>query len=280
MKKIFTLFILSLVLFSCSRDNEDGILENNDPLITKMSLILYPNSISYNNADLSFKFQYDNEKHLIKKTGGFFQSSWGTGYESLGAYFTDKIYTSLVYNGNNVTVEDFSTSSDFTVPKNSKYFILDNNQRIKQKNIPSTVINSYRDIHQNFIYNNNGQLTEINITLPNQPYDPTDPYDYIETYLEKFFYDSKGNLTKTEYFEQRNGVNKGVKIVRSFEEYDNSYNPWKRMYLLDDFFYRSISKNNFRKSKIVRYEENGEISLDSQQSWIFNYDSKGNIIIN
>jgi hypothetical protein len=267
-------------LFSCSRDNEENIVED-DLLITKMSrLILYPNSLSYNNAELSFIFHYDNEKNLIEKKGGFFQSSWGTGYEGLGQYFTDKIYTSLVYNGNNVTVEDFSSSIDFTVPKNSKYFILDNNKRIKQKNVPSTVISSYRDIQQNFIYNNIGQLTEINTTLPNMPYDPTDPYDYIETYLEKFYYDSKGNLIKTEYFEQKNGVNKGIKVIRTFEDYDNSYNPWKRMYLLDDFFYRSISKNNFRKYKVVRYEENGDVSLNSQQSWTFNYDSNGNIIIN
>ncbi|WP_374445662.1 hypothetical protein [Epilithonimonas sp.] len=277
MKNIFKLCLFSLALLSCSRDNEEKIVED-DLLITKMSsLVLYTNSVSYGNSDLFLKFDYDNEKRLVKKTGGFLSVSGSTGF---GGFFTDKIYTSLVYNGNNVTVEDFSSSIDFTVPKNSKYFILDNNKRIKQKNVPSTVISSYRDIQQNFIYNNIGQLTEINTTLPNMPYDPTDPYDYIETYLEKFYYDSKGNLIKTEYFEQKNGVNKGIKVIRTFEDYDNSYNPWKRMYLLDDFFYRSISKNNFRKYKVVRYEENGDVSLNSQQSWTFNYDSNGNIIIN
>lgn len=278
MKNLFKLFFLSLVLFSCSRDNEDEIIDDNDPLITKMSsFVLYSGFLFNNNMDLNVYFQYDSNKRLTRKTGGFLPVSGSTGFDSS---FSDKIYTSLVYNGNNVTIEDFSTSTDFTVPKNSKYFILDNNKRIKQKYVPSTVISSYRDIQQNFVYNNIGQLTEINTTLPNMPYDPTDPNDYIETYLEKFSYDSKGNLIKTEYFEQRNGVNIGIKVIRTFEDYDNSYNPWKRMYLLDEFFYRSISKNNFRKYKVVRYEENGEISLNSQQSWTFNYDSSGNIIIN
>ncbi|MPT32566.1 MAG: hypothetical protein E2600_13075 [Chryseobacterium sp.] len=277
MKKILYILFVGITFLSCSRDTNDEVIENDEPLVTKMSLILYPNSLSYNNADLSFIFQYDNEKRLIKKTGGFLSVSGSSGF---GGFFTDKIYSSLVYNGNNVTVEDFSTSSDFTVPKNSKYFILDNNKRIKQKDVPSNVINSYRDIRLVYTYNNSNQLTEINTTLPNMPYDPTDPYDYIETYLEKFYYDSKGNVTKTEYFEQRNGVNKGIKIIRTFEDYDSSYNPWKRMYLLDDFFYRSISKNNCRKYNVIRYEENGEISLNSQQSWTFNYDSNGNIIIN
>jgi len=279
MKKIFSLFFLSIILISCSRDSDDEIIDNNEPLITKMGLILYPGSFpGSDGTEMSFSFQYNNDKQLIKKIGGFRSISSSVGF---GNYFTDKIYTSLIYNNNHVTIENFSSSPDFSILKNSKYFVLDNNKRIKQKDIPSTNnYSNYLDERQFFIYNNNKQLTEINTVLPNMPYDPSEPYDYIRTYLEKFYYDSNGNLTKTEYFEQKNGVNKGIKIIRTFEDYDNSYNPWKRLYLLDEYFYRSLSKNNFRKYTIIRYEENGEISLNSQQSWAFNYDSSGNIIIN
>ena len=274
MKKIFSLLILSIILFSCSRDNEDEIIENNDPLITKMSLILYPNSFPYGNSELSFNFQYDNDKRLIKKTGGFLSVSGSTGFSD---YFTDKIYTSLIYNNNNVTVEDFSSSTDFTVPKNSKYFVLNNNNQIIQKGIPN-INSSYSNKKQSFKYNSSKQLIEIYTTLPNMPYYPPD--DYIPTYLEKFYYDSKGNLTKSEYIFQKDGVNTNEKTVRTFEDYDNSYNPWKRLYLLDEFFYRSISKNNFRKYTEIKYDYSGNISSTSIRNWDFNYDSSGNIIIN
>ncbi|WP_312767552.1 hypothetical protein [Epilithonimonas sp.] len=275
MKNIFTLFFISLILFSCSRDNEDEVIENNEPLITKMSLILYPNSFPYGNSELSFNFQYDNNKRLIKKTGGFLSVSGSTGFDG---YFTDKIYTTLVYDNNKVTVENFSSSPDFTVPKQSKYFVLDNNKQITQKDVPSTMYSSYRDERQFFTYNTSGQLTEIKTTLPNMPYYPPD--DYTETYLEKFYYDSKGNLTKSEYIFQKDGVNTSEKTVRTFEDYDNSYNPWKRLYLLDEFFYRSISKNNFRKYTEVKYDYYGNITSTIVRDWGFNYDSSGNIIIN
>lgn len=276
MKNIFTLFLLSFILFSCSRDNEDEITDNDEPLITKMSsLVLYSGFMFNNNMDLNVYFQYDSSKRLTKKTGGSLPVSGSTGFDG---FFSDKVFTTLVYSGDKVLVENFSSSPDFTVPKNSKYFTLNNNQQIKQKDVPSTFYSNYRDEKQFFTYNTSGQLTEIKTTLPNMPYYPPD--DYIETYLEKFYYDSKGNLTKSEYIFQKDGVNTNEKTVRIFEDYDNSYNPWKRLYLLDEFFYRSISKNNFRKYTEIRYDYYGNISSTSIKDWGFNYDSDGNIIIN
>ncbi|WDF47391.1 hypothetical protein PQ459_02630 [Chryseobacterium sp. KACC 21268] len=273
MKKIFTLLYSIFILFSCSRDDDKEQTQNDDALITKMSLILYPNSLPYNNSELSFYFQYDNNKRLIKKTGGFLSVSGSSGYNG---FFTDKIYTTLTYINNKVTVGNFSSSPDFTVPKNSKYYTIDNNQII-QKEVPNTYYGSYRDEKHTFKYTNN-KVVEISTTLPNLPYYPPD--DYIETYLEKFYYDTNGNLTKSEYFEQHDGINKGIKIVRTFGDYDNSINPFKRFYLLDEYFYRSISKNNFRKYTEVKYNEAGSIISNSEQAWTFNYDSSGNIIIN
>ena len=271
MKKISILLFLSFIFFSCSRDDDKVQTQNDDSLITKMSLVLYPNSLPYNNSELSFYFQYDNDKRLIKKTGGFLSVSGSTGFSN---YFSDKIYTTIVYNGNKATVENFSSSPDFTVLKDSKYYILNNNQII-QKEVPG--YGNYRYEKQTFKYSND-KLIEISTSLPNMPYYPPD--DYIETYQEKFYYDSNGNLTKSEYFEQRDGINKGIKIVRSFGEYDTSTNPFKRLYLLDEYFYRSISKNNYRKYSEVKYDIAGNVTSASEKNWTFNYDSNGNIIIN
>lgn len=270
MKNILTCFLLSLVLFSCSRDNESkSVTEAEYPLVTKLN-VGFPNG---NNSDKNFYFDYDSNNRLIKKRGGFLQVSGGTGYNG---FFTDKLFTSLVYTGNKVTVENFSSSDEFYPPKDTRIFFLNNNNQIIQKEIPA-IYNNHQDRKQSFIYSNN-QLVEIDTTLPNMPYYPPD--DYIETYLEKFYYDSKGNLTKSEYFEQRNGISKGIKIVRTFGDYDNSLNPFKRLYLLDEYFYRAISKNNYRKFNEIKYNELGQVTSNIEQTWTFNYDSSANIIIN
>ncbi|WP_333850999.1 hypothetical protein [Epilithonimonas sp.] len=270
MKNIFALFFISFILFSCSRDDESTtISEEEYPLVTKLNVGL---SNGYN-SDNNFYFEYDNNNRLIKKNGGFLQLSGGTGFND---FFTDKLFTSLVYNNNKVTVENFSSSDEFNPQKETKYYFLNNNSQIIQKEIPF-IYNHYQDKKQSFKYSNN-QLIEINTTLPNMPYYPPD--DYIETYLEKFYYDSKGNLTKSEYFEQRDGVNKGIKIIRTFGDYDNSLNPFKRFYLLDEYFYRAISKNNYRKYTEIKYNEIGQITSNIEQTWTFNYDSDGKIIIN
>lgn len=110
------------------------------------------------------------------------------------------------------------------------------------------------------------------------PFDSTDPNDYILTYLEKFYFDTNGNLTKAEYFEQRNGINNGEKIIRTFENYDNSYNPFKRLKLLDEFFFLSLSKNNYRKYSEIHYQNETVIST-TNRNWSYSYDVNGQIII-
>lgn len=274
-KKIIPILLFGFLSISCSRNEENP--ENpdvNDPLVTKMSAnVFYPGSMSYNQSVLNFSFEYNSSQRLTKKIGGFLPVSGSTG---LSGFFTDKIYTSLIYTNNNVTVENFSSSTDFTVPKNTKYYTLNSLNQIVSKEIPNT--SNYWLKKQTFTYLDN-KLIDIKTTLPNMPYDPTDPNDYIMTYLEKFYYDANGNLIKSEYFEQQNGINKGEKIVRTFEDYDNSTNPTKRLQLLDDFFYRSISKNNFRKYTEIHYN-NDVLTSTNITTWTFNYNSNGQITIN
>lgn len=274
MKKIITILLFGFLLISCSR-NEDNP-ENpvvNDPLITKMNVnVFYPGSKPYNQSELIFSFEYDTSKRLTKKIGGFLSVSGSTG---IGGFFTDKFYTSLIYENSKVTVEDLSSDVIYP-PKNTKYYTLNSLNQIVSKEIPNT--SNYWLKKQTFNYVEN-KLAEIKTVLPNMPYDPTDPNDYLLTYLEKFYYDTNGNLTKAEYFEQQNGINKGEKIVRTFEDYDNSTNPTKRLQLLDEFFYRSLSKNNFRKYTEVHYNYD-VISSTNTTTWTFNYDSNGQIIVN
>lgn len=275
MKRLIKLIFIGILIISCSRP-DDSQEKNvvNVTLLKKMNINVFnPGSLPYNQGELVFSFEYDTDLRLTKKIGGFLPLSSSTGYND---FFTDKIYTSLIYTGQNVTVENFSTSPDFTAPLSTKYFTLTNLNQINTKEIPN--INNYWLKKQIFNYLNN-RLIEIKTTLPNMPYDSTDQNDYLLTYLEKFYFDTNGNLTKSEYFEQHNGINQGEKIIRIFENYDNSTNPCKKLKLLDEFFYRSLSENNFRKYTEQHYI-NEILGSTITTSWTFNYDSNGQIIVN
>ncbi|WP_136668319.1 hypothetical protein [Flavobacterium sp. H122] len=273
MKNLIKFAFLGLFITSCSTTDDNDPNHFDEPLTTKMFPYIIYHSLSpssENNSKLNF--EYDTNKRLTKQIGGIISVSEAIGFSHV---FTTQFYTLLTYNSNKVTVEELS-SGEISPQKNTRYFTLNTKNQIITKEIPNTKNYLYKKLTFKYLDN---KLSEIETTLPNMPYDPTDPWDYILTYSEKFYYDSNGNLTKTEYFEKRNGVNKGVKIIRTFEDYDNSTNPFKRLQLLDDFFYRSLSKNNFRKYTEVHYN-NDEITSESTKTWGFNYDLDGKIIIN
>ncbi|WP_264565064.1 hypothetical protein [Flavobacterium sp. N3904] len=266
MKHILTFLTLGILLFSCSNNEEESENnQDNDPLITKMSqgfqLGLPTESYTY--------FEYDNSKRLIKRTGEFVE------VPPKGLRFFSDIYTSLVYDNNRVTIENFTDSNLFTIPKNTIYITLNNSMQIEKKEITYITNNHY--CKTLFYKYSNNKLVEIKTTLPDNAYGATGPNEFL-SFIEKFYYDSNGNLARTESFQQEYGINKGEKIVRIFGDYDNSINPWKRLYLIDDDFYRSISKNNFRKYTEIYYLNDMLISTN-EASWVFLYDSNGNILI-
>ena len=262
------------MIISCSKTDvnpENPVVS--DPIVTKINGVFYPTSSQDKQAAHVIDFEYNTAQKLTKKIGGLLPIPTSSGFSAI---FTDKIYTSLTYINNNVTVEDFSSSPDFAVTKNTKLFIINSLDQIMIKEIPNS--SNYGLMKQTFTYVNN-KLSEIKTSRPNKPYNPSDPNDYLLTYLEKFYFDTNGNLTKSAYVEQRNGINKGLKIIRTFEDYDNATNPSKRLFLLDDYFYRSLSKNNFRKYTEVQYYD-GVLGATSSYTWTFSYNTNGQIIIN
>ncbi|BFM44289.1 hypothetical protein CFS9_29300 [Flavobacterium sp. CFS9] len=273
LKHLFTILIAGISLVSCSNADEDSSNNNNDPLVKQINfeganftgLPVYPSEIKFN-------FEYDNSKRLIKKVGGYLAVAPTTGYDR---YFSDKVCTSLVYNDNKVTVENFYDSDIYTVAKSTLYYTLNSANLIVEKEIPNTIANNSRKLVYKY---SDGKLTEIITSYPNMKYYANDPTDFVLTFSEKFYYDANNNLTKTESTELHNGKSEGEKIVRTFEDYDTSYNPYKRMQLLEEYFYRSLSRNNFRKySETI--DHYGEVST-KKTSWTFVYDTQGNIVVN
>lgn len=257
------LLTLGFLLFSCSSNDEESN-QNDNYFFTKLPG--FPPGFP---SDSYIYFNFNNNKQLIKKTGKFLE------LPKVGLRFFPDIYTALVYENKRVIVEDFTTSNSYTIPKNTVYFTLNNSMQVEKKEITS-VTNNYYFKTLTYSYSNN-KLVEIKTTLPDNTYGATGPSAFL-SYIEKFYYDSNGNLTRTEYFQQEYGINKGQKIVRIFEDYDTSRNPWKRLYLIDEYFYRSISKNNFRKYTEMQY--NNDILVSTlEENWMFTYDSNGDILI-
>ncbi|WP_286967160.1 hypothetical protein [Flavobacterium sp. UBA4854] len=263
------LFIAFFVI-SCSNEDSTENNSENKSLVTELNANVFNSGLA---SSSKFTFEYDSNQRLTKKSGGYIPRSTSTG---LGDFFTSEVYTSFTYNNNSVVIENFSNHPDFTIAKDTRILTLNASNQIETKEIPN-LLNTYNSKKQNFTYSQN-KLVKIVTTYPNMPYDATDPADYILSYTENFYYDAKGNLTKSEYFEQHNGVNKGEKTIRTFEDYDSSENPCKDLQFVDEFFYRSLSKNNFKKYTISQYNNN-VLSLESTSTWTFIYDSNGQLII-
>lgn len=272
--KLLKFLFLALFITSCSNDDAPVNNPDNESLLKEINPdLFYSDFVPVNPGVMKFTLEYDSNQRLTKKNGGFLPVPTSTGY---GRVYTKDVYTSFVYSNNTVTIEDFSTSPDFEVGKNTKLITLNSANQIIAKEIPNTS-SPYLAKKQIFAYSEN-KLVKITTTYPNVPYDASDPNDYIRSYAENFYYDANGNLTKTEYLELHNGITKGEKIIRTFEDYDNSTNPFKKLQLLEECFYRSLSKNNYRKYTESKYYD-AALSYESSRTWVFTYESNGQIII-
>lgn len=272
MKKFYFLFLLTITVINCRNENEEIIVEE-DLMPEKINFFwTNPNGIPNSATDNNYYFTYDNNKRLINKKGGFIQTSSSTGYS---VFFNKSINTKIIYENNTATVSNYSDDPVFTISPNTKIYTLTNNQII-EKYIPS--FNLYNNKKLIYKYENS-KLSEIVTTYPNMPYDVNDPTDYIRTFSEKFEYDNKGNLIKSVLVEKHNDKIYGERTEIIFGNYDNAKNPFKKLYLLDECFYRSLSKNNFRLAQSKTYDMNNNVTFFSESITDFLYDSSGNIIL-
>ncbi|AIL45774.1 hypothetical protein [Elizabethkingia anophelis] len=113
------------------------------------------------------------------------------------------------------------------------------------------------------------------------PYNPSESWDYIETIVEDYIYDSNNNLQKIITTTHKTGnLNSSIKTKEiTFGDYDTSKNPFVKLGILNDYFERSLSKNNFRSRTEITYNINGIPGDKSENTWTFMYDTKGNLIV-
>lgn len=280
--KLKLILFSTLVLFTitCCSDNDN---ENQSDELPQ-TVIVSPNKISWTYPSLyypptsapdpNYHIEYDSQGRVSRRVGVKINAAPGSG---LIYTYSNLFYTDITYNGNLVTLGDYSFNpSEGNIYLNERKVELDGQGRIFKRIIPSPFSSEY-DEHLTYHYDNNGKLENILTEFPNRPYDPTDPSDFILTYLEKFTYNND-NLILAEKIDQRNYINFQTFRIVEFDNFDTKPNPFSKLGILDDYFYFSLSKNNPQKNVIKEFDYSNNIWKTTYAgSWNNQYDTNGNL---
>jgi hypothetical protein len=273
--KLFVLLLVLVTLNSCSL-NEEEFEETN---ITNVDNDLKPEKIYRSHfgfeeyevlyiPDLIYDlFTYNNVNKLVKMEKANFSNT---------VYW---VYLNFEYNGNKVVVENKSDLPNLPVPKKKIIYTLDNSGRIIEKSIPDPIA-PYAEKKYYFQYDSQGRLYQIRLIYPNITQES--PYFSMIQDLENVetFYYQGANLEKTITQTMRSIYeNSNVKVEKVFSDYDAAKNPFKKLEMVDFYFYRSISDNNYRNLKTYAYDENNVKTLYSEQGFQFSYDPNHNLIL-
>ncbi|REC48258.1 hypothetical protein [Chryseobacterium pennipullorum] len=265
-----------LVMASCSDNEELPVDHSHQTIIENTSKISwhYPVlSPVVNGLEQNYMFEYDAQGRISKRVGGVLELSGSTGYPNA---YSKSVYTMVTYTGNTAIMKNYSSDPSFNVPLKERKLEFDNQGRIIKLIIPQ-VNNSYMDKYLTYTYDASGKLTEILTQYPNAPYDPTDPQDYILTYVEKFMYNSSGNLEKAIKTEKHNNIDAYITNEIIFDNFDAAQNPFKNLGIFEDYLYFSLSKNNPQRKISKGYTPYSSEFFMSQSNWTNQYNSDGSL---
>ncbi|MCX8525034.1 hypothetical protein OF897_14035 [Chryseobacterium formosus] len=256
MKKLFySLFVLGII--SCSTSSDD-MLENQQiptDLEPNKAFAYYMESPKLSSLQPSwyYTFNYENGR-LVKMTGKFVKS------ESIwlpDSFYSDP-FTTLSYHNNQIELK-FSNDTYPTI-----VYTIENDKPKKAE-----------------LYN---QFNEL-ITVKNYTYEIGKIKIYSKTYTLETYYtyylDSNNNLIKSEKLEKSGGLDKTL-TTTTYSNFDNSKNPFKKLYLLNDNFYeKSLSNNNYRKINytIQNLENPQYLPGNGNAEWAYQYDLNGQIVL-
>lgn len=244
-------------MISCST-NSDDLLENQQnstDLEPNKAFVLYmefPKSASLL-PSWYYTFNYENGK-LIKMTGKFVKSEsiW------LSDNFYPDSFTTLSYHNNQIEVKHSNDIYPTIV------YTMENDKPKKSE-----------------LYDQSNQL----ITVKNYTYEPGRIKIYSKTYTFEtyftYYFDSNDNLIKSEKLEKSGGFDKTL-TTTTYSNFDNSKNPFKKLYLLNDNFYeKSLSNNNYRKTNYIvqNLQDPQLLPGNGNAEWIYQYDSNGQIVL-
>lgn len=246
------------LMLNCSNDDDNAILlpvsqpiidnfkiENYHAIYAMYDINLQLNYPGY--GDNMVRLEYDSLNRIIKRTGNVFYTG------STSGIVHDSLYTDLTYAGNIAyrvkKIRPFGGYS--AIDKDSALLTFDVFNRIIQK-IQFKEYNYPQIDTTNYVYDINGKLISY-INTYNKVYDDGREFRTIK---ESQLYYTNGNLDSIVTIRslKPNFVDYTAlysKYSHIFSGYDTAENPFRKLQMFDETFYRSLSNNNFTEYKLI-----------------------------
>lgn len=277
-KKLLFAVLLSLSLSSCSSGDEDvqevtTTVNNNDGDLMPTQLLKIIVGLEKDDPfgfDYYEVFTYDNQRKLVKV-----DKKRGTQLF--------QVYLNLNYSGNTVIVENRSYDPNIKILKNTTVYTLNNNGKVIEKYVPSPSFNgqvTYGSRKYYYEYDGQNKLQKIILKYPDiVPGTPS--YSYLKELerVDLFFYEGNNLKRIVSQSAEDYNSNSNIKQETIFSDYDMAKNPFKKLGLIESYFYRSLSENNYRNLKVYNYDEEGTKTLVSEQGWSFRYDQNNQLLL-
>ncbi|MDM1062054.1 hypothetical protein HXZ62_05665 [Empedobacter falsenii] len=262
MKKLLYLLPLFLI-WSCNDDEETIPIDNN-------SFTTYPKGyfVATTTGMDTIKLEYQNNQ-VTKRIGEWMELAGSTGYDNK---FSKLIETQITYSGNQAILNKISKMEGYT-PKDLLTYNLNGKQILEgiftYENKPNYT--------EKYVYTyENSQIKHIDLLVSDNNYK-----NDLRSRRD-FYFSKNGNLDSLVYRESTHDYNDIVppfidykikkRNVTTFSNYDQSQNPFQNLSLFLDLYYKSLSKNNFRKMETIQYDEEGKPSLGiSTSTWDYEY---------
>lgn len=286
MKKIF--YLTFLIVFCNCNDNDDSNVNTNLKIDSYNSVYgQYPsNQYPVVRSENLVKLEYDSRGRLIKRIGDVTSFASGTG---LGPSITHSYFTDVAYSNNQIKLTKGLSEPGLSPAIKESVITLDGQKRMLKKcNKFEINIGEIEFDTINFKYRNDKLVSYVKTSNQKTP-----RFD-IRTFEESsLYYNKKNNLdsivtvSSIKYSDEPYKILKSRK-VKIFENFDSSFNPFKKLGIFEETFYRSLSKNNYRsytEKSSNYYYPNQDYSLqpvispqsvDVTVSWNLTYDSNGN----
>lgn len=296
-KLVKRIILITLCLFavSCDRDDisEEKPIKAISYLTNYMDYSHLPNwknsyeMVSSTNPTNQGLVEIDIDgRNIVRKKGGY-------GELLLGVYFLyPEIVDEVFYNENNIRIEKKSYSTTIHIHPNLRTIELDNNGLMVKKtnNVVQHVLSNgdtiYNVLTKGYTYNSEKLLIKTHQTQKLLNYSEHSNFpDDIRSYADASYYYTNRNLDSIvtiehDYIEQEHRYKPKRKRVEAYSNYDNSNNPLKSLFIFEETFKRSLSKNNYGTYKKEEYyfiDETVILTSSYQESHILKYDKQGNI---
>jgi len=262
MKNLYYIVLL-LALLSCSTTDESITeIQTEDLQPDKGYIFEMDQRTTLPSPEKYYQFFYENG-HLHKMLG---RNYFVTANYQL---FDPNAITQLTYTNDKIQIDYLE--SETTSGYRTTSYLMENNKPVKAEK-----------------YYKNGTFAELEMTRTFTYGSNTISVYTKRGYQELFttyYFDGNSNLSKSETLEKTTGKDKQF-TTTVYSDFDNAKNPFKKLFLInDDFYEKSLSKNNFRaKESVIEYAEYPNNGIPpqpgiSKSKWTYNYDKNGQVLL-